>query len=195
VAASADFDDFDDFQAAPMSPQAPAVPAKSAVPSFGASKPAAGNLFSLLDETPTPTKTAYTAPPITMSPPTMTSTAHAPRPSMSAAPMPSYTSMNTSMLSPTLSSGPKVTTPAAPAAGGKPGSGAFDDLWNMSLGSSAPKPTTTASSGNKSMLDLQREKAQSNLWGQNGGAGKPAATGAGAAGKTGGSGGFDDLLL
>jgi len=186
-APAADFDDFDDFQAAPMSPQAPAVPAKPAGPSYATAKSGGGGLFDLLDKTPAPTKPNYTSPPMTMSPPTMTASAHAPRPSMSAAPMPSYTSMNTSMMSPTLSSASKVGTPAAPAAGAKPVN-AFDDLWNMSLGGSAPKPVSTAANtGNKSMLDLQREKAQSNLWGQNSAAGKAPATG--------GSGVFDDLLL
>ncbi|KZO96757.1 ENTH-domain-containing protein [Calocera viscosa TUFC12733] len=180
AAPAADFDDFDDFQAAPMSPQAsaPALPSKPVAP-----KAAGGGLFDLLDSTPAPTKATYTAPPI------MASIAHTSRPSMSAGPMPSFTSMNSSMLSPTLTSGPKIGTPAAaPAAAAKPASGgAFDDLWNMSLGSSAPKPTAPSSNnGNKTMLDLQREKAQSSLWGQSSGAGaaKPAGTGT-----------FDDLLL
>ncbi|KZT59407.1 ENTH-domain-containing protein [Calocera cornea HHB12733] len=173
-----DFDDFDDFQAAPVSPQvsAPVLPSKPAAPT----RAAGGGLFDLLDSAPAPAKPTYASAPL------MASVAQPSRPSMAAAPMPSFTSVNSSMLSPSLTSAPKMGTPAATS---KPASGgAFDDLWSMSLGSSAPKPAAAASSsGSKTMLDLQREKAQSSLWGQG--------TGTGGAAKPAGSGGFDDLLL
>ena len=90
-------------------------------------------------------------------------------------------------------------TPAAPSAT-KPSSN-FDDLWSMSLGSSATtKPTT----GGKTMNDLTKEKAEAGIWG---GAQKPTIVPMG--GATGGGfgnfgdsftsasagGGGDDLLL
>jgi len=186
-APAADFEDFDDFQAAPMSPQAqaPSLPSKSTAPAK-----AAGGLFDLLDSTPAPAQAIY-SPPMNMSPPMMGSPGQPQRPAMSAAPMQSFTSINSGMLSPTLTAGPKFGTQAAtPAAASKPASGgAFDDLWSMSLGSSAAKPAAPANTGNKSMLDLQREKAQSNLWGQS------ASAGTGSAAKPASSSTFDDLLL
>ncbi|OCB91075.1 ENTH-domain-containing protein [Sanghuangporus baumii] len=50
----------------------------------------------------------------------------------------------------------------------------FDDLWNMSLGSS--KPTSPSAGGTKSIKDLEKEKAQASIWGgvgQGGAAAKP----------------------
>ena len=93
-------------------------------------------------------------------------------------------------------------TPAAPSAT-KPSSN-FDDLWSMSLGSSAStKPTT----GGKTMNDLTKEKAEAGIWG---GAQKTTiapmggATGGGSSGfgnfggpftSASAGGGGDDLLL
>ncbi|KAL5501904.1 ENT3 [Sanghuangporus vaninii] len=95
----------------------------------------------------------------------------------------------------------------------------FDDLWNMSLGSS--KPTSPPVGGTKSIKDLEKEKAQASIWGgggvgQGGAAAKPGGANSGAnsmefglgngtfgassssstsAGASGTSAGGDDLLL
>lgn len=155
----------------------------------------------MLDSNPpsyTPAAAPMTSPPIS----------HAARPSMSAAPMPSFTSMGSGILSPTMSSMSSATKPSTPAMSPQPMSkpastaGAFDDLWSMSLGSSAaPKPAASnaAGTGKKSMLDLQREKAQAGIWGQTGSANTGFGVGGGVgessgAGKSAG-GGMDDLLL
>ncbi|EJU02936.1 ENTH-domain-containing protein [Dacryopinax primogenitus] len=181
-APAGDFDDFDDFQAAPMSPHV----GVSSVPAAPAKTGGAG-LFDLLDSTPAPARTAF-SPPMTTSAPSMMAT-QPQRPMMPAAPMQSFTSNNSGMLPSALTGPAKVGPSAATTTTASKPAGAFDDLWSMSLGSSAPKPTSTAvNNGNKSMLDLQREKAQANLWGQ-------AAGGTGTTTKPAGSGGFDDLLL
>jgi epsin len=74
----------------------------------------------------------------------------------------------------------------------------FDDLWSMSLGPAATKPTGAAGNtgAGKSIKDLEREKAMSGLWGGQKPAGG-AGAGAGAFGSFGNStsGGDDDLLL
>lgn len=88
---------------------------------------------------------------------------------------------------------------AAPgAAAAKPASSGFDDLWSMSLGSSASKPQT-ASTPAKSIQDLQKEKAQAGIWGANQGAGfgafgaAPSTTSSSA--QPSASSGLDDLLF
>ncbi|KAH6912582.1 epsin-3 [Coprinopsis sp. MPI-PUGE-AT-0042] len=80
---------------------------------------------------------------------------------------------------------PAISTPAA-----KPANSAnFDDLWNLSLGTTS-KPANASTGGAKSIQALQKEKAMANIWGS-GGAQKPAgSSNAGAS-----SGGNDDLLL
>jgi epsin len=102
-----------------------------------------------------------------------------------------------------------TSTPAAPAAA-KPSSN-FDDLWSMSLGSSASKPAT-GGGGGKSIKDLEKEKAQAGIWGsgQNGGVASSGgmggfgnfggssfggSSGSGGAVSSGSTGGGDDLLL
>lgn len=90
-------------------------------------------------------------------------------------------------------------TPAPP----KPNATAsanFDDLWSMSLGSSAKLVSTTGTgtTAGKSIKDLEKEKAMAGLWGQ-----KPAGGSTGGAfgsfggmgGATSSSSGGDDLLL
>lgn len=98
--------------------------------------------------------------------------------------------------------------PSSPPAGTRPAatktasSTNFDDLWSMSLGSSAAKPA--AATAGKSIKDLEKEKAQASIWGGGGaGAAKPAQSQWGAfAGAPASSsssnaagGGGDDLLL
>lgn len=103
---------------------------------------------------------------------------------------PNYSSTPTA--SSALGLKPATTGAAAPAS---KGTGGFDELWSSSLsgfgGASASASKPAAGDGQKkSMLDLEREKAQGSLWGNNGNAGqqqqqqKPAS-----------SGGFDDFLL
>jgi len=77
----------------------------------------------------------------------------------------------------------------------------FDDLWSMSLGgTSSNKATGGGAAGGKSMKDLEKEKAQSGIWGANGGAtsslfdmGSSNATASNAGMGSGGA--NDDLLL
>lgn len=94
----------------------------------------------------------------------------------------------------------KPTPAAAPA---KSSGGNFDDLWSMSLGTSA-KSAAAVTGPAKSMKDLEKEKASAGIWGSSmqPQQGKPPAMGMGLGGSTMGgfggassnSGGFDDLL-
>ena len=173
-------DDFDDFQAAPPSAgpatnnmgflgSAPAaVPPKATSPPIVQQAPLApqpnANLFNMLSSTAT-----------TTSPPPL-----------QASRAPSYTGAGLgSTITPTVAPNytSPVMTPNAPARQGSIGSigggvartsspaakpasaGGFDDLWTMSLGSSASKPQQ-ASGPAKSIQDLQKEKAQAAIWGQ-----------------------------
>lgn len=89
-----------------------------------------------------------------------------------------------------------ATTQKAPAA-------SFDDLWSMSLGSSTGKSTGGAATPQqKSMKDIEKEKAQAQIWGgQNKppmGAGFGSFAGApasNAAPPSSSGNGFDDLLF
>ena len=103
---------------------------------------------------------------------------------------------------PPLASTPPI-KPATPYAT-KPtttsgGSGAFDDLWSMGLGSTSSKPAGPAG-GQKSIKDLEKEKQQAAFWGSgsggasNTGGAKPPAFG-GFANNAASGGGGDDLLL
>jgi epsin len=177
-------DGFGDF-AAPVS----AAPTPAPAPVAAAPKPPAGGmtLFDMLGSTPA---AAAPKPPVQSPPPMggmgmgagvggaggmggfgmMSPTAAAPN----------YTSpIQSQPLRPTGTSSPAIGTTAASA--GKPaaapaakssGGGGFEDLWTMSLGSGASaKPATPASStAGKSMMDIQREKAQAAMWGSGGGA-------------------------
>ncbi|KAF7289459.1 Epsin domain-containing protein [Mycena chlorophos] len=94
---------------------------------------------------------------------------------------------------------PAVTSSPAPSTPKPASGGGFDDLWTMSLGSSAPKPAAN-STGSKSIKDLEKEKANAGLWGgqpQQSGVRQPTmGSGFGGASMSsgGGSSGFDDLL-
>lgn len=89
-------------------------------------------------------------------------------------------------------------TPTSSVAASKPASsGNFDDLWNLGLGSSsaAAKPSTpTNPTAGKSIAEIEREKAQSNMWGS-----KPATNAAfgnfGTTSNVKPNSGDDDLLL
>jgi len=67
------------------------------------------------------------------------------------------------MLSPTLQSS-AAQAPKPTQAAGKSTAGGFEDLWSMSLGSSASQKKPNASAG-KSIQELEREKTQKGLWG------------------------------
>lgn len=89
---------------------------------------------------------------------------------------------------------------AKPQQGAAKASVGFDDLWNMSLGTSSNKATGGAA-GSKSMKDLEKEKAQSGIWGASTGGGAPSSlfdmgstTNSGGAG-AGSGGASNDLLL
>ncbi|TXT13089.1 hypothetical protein VHUM_01490 [Vanrija humicola] len=161
-------DDFDDFQQAPASP---AAVSPAAAPSGGNA-----NLFALL-ESNKPTATAAA--------PTPTHTA--PAPSFTApAPAPAFGSPAYQAPSFQGARAP-VSPPAAPAP--KTGASAFDDLWTTSLG--APSLTPAKAAGNKTIAQMEKEKAESSLWG----APAAAAPSGGAAAKPAASSGLDDLLL
>ncbi|KAL0960965.1 hypothetical protein HGRIS_005962 [Hohenbuehelia grisea] len=232
AAVSLDDDDFDDFQAAPTSPAAVAPTPAAAAPKMNlmdmlAATPAQPAAISQPAVQSPPgygvrTNTAgsmgmgmgmgMTSP--TANSPGMGAGMYGHRPSMSGsfgAPQQNQTMFGapahqvatpTTMVPTKTASTPGAGATPAPAASK---GGAFDDLWSMSLGSSA-KPATGAGTQNKSIKDLQQEKVNASLWG---GAGKPAGNAGGAnafgsfGGMGGGSGGGagasssggDDLLL
>jgi epsin len=102
--------------------------------------------------------------------------------------------------SPSPSLPPGRPNPSGTTAGAK-SSGNFDDLWTMSLGSSAKQSSAT---GTKSIKDLEKEKATAGIWGagqkkpaqgQFGDFGNFGGSGAGGNTTTTSSGGGDDLLL
>ncbi|KAH0585985.1 hypothetical protein H2248_007269 [Termitomyces sp. 'cryptogamus'] len=154
-----DDDDFADFQAAPTQ-------TTTAAPAPAAAKP---NLMDLLGST-APTTNIYTAHRPTQQPSFIGNTAanlgsmHRPSPSLSsppqfsAAPLQAQPLFGGAPLSPT-----SAAAPAPTAAKLSSGAGAFDDLWSLSLGASS-KPVVS-SGQNKSIKDLEREKAMAGLWG------------------------------
>lgn len=175
-------DDFADFQAAPTSaPAAPtqpnlmemlgSTPMQASRPAV--SSPPAGNnnanLFGMLGATPAQ--------------PTYTNQNQTSLYGSNSKPMsPPIRATSMTPTSPPIRAG---STPAAAPAAAKPSSN-FDDLWSMSLGSSATaKPAT---GGNKTMRDLTKEKADAGIWG---GAQKPAGAPMGSA--MGGGGGFGNF--
>lgn len=151
-------DEFADFQAAPtsapvMAPAKPNLkemlqsgPKVSHTPHQSMAAPN-NNLFGMLASTTQPTYTnqnqtslfgGATSPPMrptTMSPPVRTGSTPA-------------------------------TAPTTGASKPKPSSN-FDDLWSMSLGSSPSnnKSAATGTGANKSIKDLEKEKAQAGIWG------------------------------
>ena len=167
-------DDFDDFQAAPpsaglTSPVAatsPVAQQKPVSPPLVPQQPAApaqqsANLFSMLGNTTAPATTmSATRPPSygqsmgAMMTPTM-----APNASSMFASQPVLTPSGR----PGASAAATTTTPAAKPAG----SGNFDDLFTMALGSSSAsvKPQGGAPAPAKSIKDLEKEKAQAGIWG------------------------------
>jgi epsin len=164
-------DDFDDFQQAPASASA----ATAAAPARGAN----ANLFALLDgSAPKPAAPAavlastFSA----VNPPAYSMGAMAP---VAAAPQ-------------FQAQPPRAPAPAAApaAASKKPAASTFDDLFSASLGAPVLKPNVA---GNKTIAQMEKEKASNSLWGAPAatpsapsGAAKPAASSASA---------FDDLLL
>ena len=126
--------------------------------------------------------------------------------SMSASAGPNYFASAAPVMAPTTTgTGSQIRTVGVGAAastggGAAKASGGFDDLWSMSLGSSSAasaKPATGAGT-NKTIKDLEREKAQATIWGS----GKAPASGGGGfggfSGSSGGgaaSGGGGDLLF
>ena len=120
---------------------------------------------------------------------------------MVASPPPMTPSMGGAPLAPSVmtpSAAPLRTTTASPAASGVAKASAnFDDLWSMSLGVSKPATGAGAAGGQKSMKDLEKEKAQASIWG-GAGQNRPGAGfgGASASAKPASSGnGLDDLLF
>ncbi|KAF8501960.1 hypothetical protein BU17DRAFT_78404 [Hysterangium stoloniferum] len=208
VVANNEVDDFDDFQTAPVSPAVPPVYSQTAAPVAPIQATKASNLFDMLNSN-TP---ATAAPPITSRAPTQQSQPGWQQQPLQAQPArPNY--FNNSMggassnpISPVRSS--FSSTPAArpsptPAHAPSKSSANFDDLWSLGLGT-AGKPASGAptGTGNKSMKDLEKEKAQAGIWGASQGhqsqgslggfGGFSSATNGGGASSTGGG---DDLLL
>ncbi|KAH7337018.1 hypothetical protein B0J17DRAFT_665880 [Rhizoctonia solani] len=212
-------DDFGDFSAAPVS--ATQTPVTAPAPAA----PKSGNIFDMLDSTPAPAPApAKTFSPVqatsvfgAMQSPTAMSFGNtqpmsptnfggaAPRPAMQSTMStgPNYFA-SAAVMTPTVSTpGSQIKNPGATstASGSAAKSSAnFDDLWNMSLGTSATaKPTAnTGASTGKSIKDLEREKAQANIWGGGGQTSNPASgfgnfsSGGGGAASGGGGG---DLLF
>ncbi|TFK93275.1 ENTH-domain-containing protein [Polyporus arcularius HHB13444] len=219
-------DDFDDFQSAPPS----AAPASNAF--FGASaiptalppplaaQPAAplsppayqpqapgqstnNSLFNMLSTgaAAAPARPAYISPPAA---PVQNPMQNMMRPMM-ASPPPMGVPLvpNQAVMSPT-SPPPRATT-TSPGVGSqqqqKPAA-SFDDLWSMSLGSASKPVGGAGAPQQKSIKDLEKEKAQANIWGGNrpsAGAGfgsfsgAPAASSAAPPASSGN--GLDDLLF
>lgn len=115
------------------------------------------NLFSMLGSTTT------SPPPMTASRPP----AYSP-PAIVPSAVPSF---STPALTPALTPAAASRTNSTSVAAGKApatkpaSSGNFDDLWSLGLGSSAPSKPSTPAGPAKSIQDLQKEKAQSEIWG------------------------------
>ncbi|KAG5221208.1 Epsin, clathrin recruitment and traffic [Salix suchowensis] len=214
---SLDDDDFADFQAAPVSPTAAAMNSAPAI----TAKP---NLMQMLGQTATRPAVTPAQPTIPMQPAFSgmgmgmggMTTGHRQNLSGSFSPAAQTTAPNYFGGAPIKPSTTPAMTPIAmnPSRPGvtsaamtptsttsSKGGANFDDLWSMSLGSSA-KPATNTASQSKSIKDLEKEKATAGLWGAGG---KPLAMGGSSAfgnfgsATGGGSGaannGDDDLLL
>ncbi|TFK48767.1 ENTH-domain-containing protein [Heliocybe sulcata] len=218
-----DDDDFGDFSAAPVSPAVQtspaAAPIASGLGSLATQKPAItqvaaqppsmfGNMAPVLSPTQTGNRTSLSmaSPPLTaarnnsffggqpMAPTSQPMTPASPPPRSFASPM-----------SATARSGA-----ATPSSATNSGSGVFDDIWSMSLGSSGSRSGTPANAQpvKKSIKDLEKEKAERGIWGA-GHSSQGSMSGMGGFGAFGGSstaskagtnasapsGGVDDLLL
>ncbi|KAI0823994.1 hypothetical protein BC628DRAFT_1420424 [Trametes gibbosa] len=170
-------DDFDDFQSAPPSAvpvnnasflsSVPAIPAQPMQLQAPVQSPNNG-LFNVL------AASGASAPPPYMSPPavlTANPMQNVLRPAMVASPPPMMANQtplvpSSGILSPTSPlSRTTAASPASASAQPKPPAASFDDLWSMSLGSSTNKSTSVAAPQQKSMKDLEKEKAQAQIWG------------------------------
>jgi epsin len=200
------FDDFDDFQSAPPPPVANPVPsmrplqtqlAKPSVPAGGA------NVFDLLNASQTTQSPAVASP---MGAPLMN------RPSYSGSSMGVGGGMGSTPLMPAMSMTPNLGGRSTPSQGTKPtpttkATANFDDLWSTSLTSTTGRPAAAAAGGSgmggaiggKSIMDLQREKAQAAIWGSPAqgktGGNTGLGIGGGAPSNSNASSGLDDLLL
>ncbi|KAF9533295.1 hypothetical protein CPB83DRAFT_846209 [Crepidotus variabilis] len=184
---SLDDDDFDDFQAAPIQQQL-SGPA-SVAPAPTTKKP---NLMDMLGATPVQPATGFGQPQQLQQQNLggfgmgggmgMGMGGHRPTSSLStgssqfSSPMTAQPAQNMfgggAPLRPTMGNsslsssagGFKPATGTAPAAA-KAGSVNFDDLWNMSLGTSGQAKPAAGPSAGKSIKDLEKEKASAGLWG------------------------------
>ena len=88
-----------------------------------------------------------------------------------------------------------VRSPSATVTSPKPSGSTFDDLWTSSITSAGGQAKTTAGAGmgNKTIKDLEKEKAMDKLWGPAAGAGSNAQKLQSPAKPSGGA--FDDLLF
>jgi epsin len=200
-------DDFADFQAAPS-----ALPSATTTTSNPATKP---NLMEMLNS---PLAATAARPVMGLTSTSSFSQASIQSPmgftnntntlGMMSRPAPAAPVQNTLFSqpspSPSLPPGRPNPSSATTNAAGAKSSGNFDDLWTMSLGSSAKQTAT----GTKSIKDLEKEKAAAGIWGagqkkpaqgQFGDFGNFGGSGSGAGGNatttTTGGGGGDDLLL
>ncbi|KAG8836145.1 Epsin-3, clathrin recruitment and traffic between the Golgi and endosome [Serendipita sp. 400] len=217
ISSSNDFDDFDDFQSAPSAvPAAIApLPAHATLVGKSAAPPAyATNVFDLLNATAPSPSMGATAPSMV-------------RPTQTTSTLGSGSGSGMGMNAPLMPTNPMMPSMAhkpmgqstlggraTPTQGGRStptpansskSSANFDDLWSSSLSGTgrSSTPGATSTSG-KTIMDLQKEKAQASFWG----AGqaqqpKPAGMGTGMGAGMGGSGasssnannGLDDLLF
>jgi len=176
-------DDFGDLQAAPTAAPAASVanqnlmsllnatPARatgSAAPTgFVQSQPQTGFGMGGVGHRQTPSLSAQFSSPIpAQSPPVMQ-----PQSFSTGGPLkPTQPSMGFGMGGATMGGGTTLGgTPAArpqSAAASTAKSSNFDDLWSLGLGSAAkPVSTNNTGTGGKSIKDLEKEKAQAGLWG------------------------------
>ncbi|CDO72188.1 hypothetical protein BN946_scf184970.g40 [Trametes cinnabarina] len=217
-------DDFDDFQSAPpsaapsanLSFTAPALtapppqPAQQPLQSLTATSSANNNLFGILGGAGNgPARTPYMSPPAVPMQNTMQSVM---RPPMMASPPPMMTPQAPLVPTMTPTSPPlrsNVTSPAASSPGTqqKAPAASFDDLWSMSLGSSSSAKTHAANAPQqKSIKEIEKEKAQAQIWGSGQSkppmgsglgsfAGTPASSASNAAPPASSGSGLDDLLF
>ncbi|KDQ08315.1 hypothetical protein BOTBODRAFT_179949 [Botryobasidium botryosum FD-172 SS1] len=218
-------DDFDEFQSAPPSAAFQSAPAPA--PSLAA-KPMSPNVFQVLAASPPRTSSAPPSQPsfgafggfgaAPLQPQSATTGSFGAFPPSQPQYKSSAFGTSSTPLSPTTPTVPmggmrgpsQLGGAAAPKPASKPASsGNFDDLWSMSLGGAggaSNKAAAGAAGANKSIKDLEREKAQASIWGgvQAQGQGqsgqqRPGNFGMGMGSSAGfggsASGGGDDLLL
>ncbi|KAI0354799.1 ENTH-domain-containing protein [Trametes cingulata] len=186
-------DDFDDFQSAPpsaapattpsflnSSAPAPVQPLQSTSQPQASAQSGNNALFNMLSSggaAATLARTPYMSPPAV---PMQNPMQNVMRPAMMSSPPPTMTSPppmlahqaplvpNQGVLTP-ASPPPRsvATSPASTGTQQKPSAATFDDLWSMSLGSSTTAKSGGATGGpqQKSIKDLEKEKAQAQIWG------------------------------